>query len=246
MKLQCSAQGFLSACINDKHTVGGTVTDSSYDAVVFDFDGLLADSEPLQIRAWQEFLAKFGKKLEDGLVNEMFGLRVMDSSRVVQERLDLPISPEEVMIGRDEIFLDLVAGELPLMNGARELVTWLREYTRLRLALATSGHRRYINAALGVADFEDAFEIIVTGDDVQNGKPHPEIYQTAAGKLGIEASRCIALEDAPHGVRSAKAAGMACLAIPNEMTESIPGLDEADAVLPDLHAARTWIETNAL
>jgi HAD superfamily hydrolase (TIGR01509 family) len=215
-------------------------------AVVFDFDGLLADSEPLQIRAWREFLATFGKTLEDDLINDMFGLRVMDSSRVVQERLDLPISPEEVMTDRDEIFLDLVATDLPLMDGARELISWLRDETDLRIALATSGHRQYISAALGVAGIENTFEVIVTGDDVQNGKPDPEIYLTAANGLDIDPALCLALEDAPHGVRSAKAAGMACLAVPNEMTESIPGLDEADAIVPDLHAARKWIEKNVL
>lgn len=217
-----------------------------FKAVVFDFDGLLADSEPLQIRAWQEFLAGHDRRLEDQLINEMFGLRVRDSARVVQERLSLSITPEQVMDGRDEIFLKLVATELPLMTGANELIAWLRDETPLRLALATSGHRRYISAALQVTGLAGSFEAMVTGDDVQNGKPHPEIYLAAASALGVEPSHCLALEDAPHGVRSAKDAGMACLAVPNEMTESIPGLDQADAIVPDLHAVRTWIETNAI
>jgi HAD superfamily hydrolase (TIGR01509 family) len=212
--------------------------------VVFDFDGLVADSEPLQIRAWQEFLAQYDRKLEDSLINDMFGLRVRDSAKVVQERLELPITPDEVVEGRDEIFLKLVAAELPLMPGAIELITWLQIDTPLRLALATSGHQRYISAALGVTGLENAFEVIVTGDDVEKGKPDPEIYLAAAERMQVEPNACLALEDAPHGVRSAKAAGMACLAVPNEMTESIPGLDEADALVADLHEARVWIETN--
>jgi HAD superfamily hydrolase (TIGR01509 family) len=213
-------------------------------AVVFDFDGLLADSEPLQIRAWQAFLARHGARLEDSLIDEMFGLRVRDSARVVQQRLNLDLTPEEVMHGRDEIFLDMVATELPLMSGARELVDYLRSESSLRLALATSGHRRYISAALDVTALSDAFEHVVTGDDVVNGKPHPEIYLSAAEKLGVSPERCLALEDAPHGVRSAKAAGMYCIAVPNEMTRSIPGLDEADDVMADLHEVRAWIETS--
>ena len=213
-------------------------------AVVFDFDGLVADSEPLQIRAWQEFLATHNTRLEESLINEMFGLRVRDSARLVRDRLDLPITPEEVMHGRDEIFLELVATELPLMTGAMELITWLQIDTPYRLALATSGHRRYIDAALRVTGLGNSFEVIVTGDDVENGKPHPEIYTAAADGLGIAPELCLALEDAPHGVRSARAAGMACVAVPNEMTESIPGLDEADAIVKDLHEARVWIETN--
>jgi HAD superfamily hydrolase (TIGR01509 family) len=217
------------------------VQEIDIDAVVFDFDGLLADSEPLQIRAWQEFLATWDAKLSDELISEMFGLRVRDSAKVVQERLALPITAEEVMHGRDEIFLKLVATELPLMTGAREIVAWLRDETNLRVALATSGHRRYISAALSKTGLGDAFEAIVTGDDVQNGKPHPEIYLKAATEISTDPNRCVALEDAPHGIRSAIDAGMHCLAIPNEMTISIPGLDLATEVLSDLHEAREWI-----
>lgn len=215
-------------------------------AVVFDFDGLLADSEPLQIRAWELFLARFDKQLDPGMLGDMFGLRVKDSARVVQKRLGLPMSPEDVMAGRDEIFLELVATELPLMPGARELIHHLRTRTTLRLALATSGHDRYINAALPVTGLTDAFEAIVTGDDVELGKPDPEIYLAAAEKLGVPPGSCLALEDAPHGVRSAKAAGMVCIAIPNEMTRALPGLDESDAVLDDLGQVAGWLDTTRL
>lgn len=242
MKPQCSGRDSTFACINAE--TGGRVEKRELAAVVFDFDGLLADSEPLQIRAWQEFLASYDLRLEDQLINEMFGLRVRDSAKVVQERLNLPITPEEVMEMRDRIFLKLVATELPLMTGAKELIAWLQNDTPLRLALATSGHRRYITAALGVTGLDGSFETIVTGDDVEHGKPHPEIYLAAAAGLGIDPLHCLALEDAPHGVRSAKSAGMICLAVPNEMTETIPGLDEADAVVKDLHAVRAWIEQN--
>jgi HAD superfamily hydrolase (TIGR01509 family) len=216
------------------------------EAVVFDFDGLLADSEPLQIRAWQEFLSQFDHQLEDSLINDMFGLRVRDSSQLVQERLKLPITPDEVMQGRDEIFLKLVESELPLMPGALELVTWLQMDTPFRLALATSGHRRYISAALNVTGLANAFEVMVTGDDVERGKPHPDIYRAAAEGLRLDPSSCLALEDAPHGVRSARSAGMCCLAVPNEMTQSIPGLDEADAIVNDLHEVRVWIERETM
>jgi HAD superfamily hydrolase (TIGR01509 family) len=213
-------------------------------AVVFDFDGLLADSEPLQIQAWRSFLARYDRVLDDALLDEMFGLRVKDSSRLVQERLNLPLTPDQVMSERDEIFLELVATTLPLMDGAYDVIDELRSLPGMRLALATSGHRRYISAALDVTGLENAFEVVVTGDDVERGKPDPEIYALAAQRLGVEPSTCLALEDAPHGIRSAKAAGMWCLAIPNEMTASIPGLDLADAVLSDLGQVIPWLRQN--
>jgi HAD superfamily hydrolase (TIGR01509 family) len=215
-------------------------------AVVFDFDGLLADSEPLQVLAWEEFLARHGKRLEPSLLHDMFGLRVRDSSELVRDRLELPMTPTQVMTERDEIFLDLVERELVLFPAAAPLIRELRENFDLKLALATSGHRRYIEVAMRVAGLDDAFDVSVNGDDVERGKPDPEMYLAAAAKLGVAPRDCVALEDAPHGVRSAKAAGMCCLAVPNEMTRELPGLEHADAILGGLDQVVPWLTARDL
>jgi HAD superfamily hydrolase (TIGR01509 family) len=215
-------------------------------AVIFDFDGLLADSEPLQIHAWQQFLSRYDKRLEPDLLHEMFGLRVRDSSKLVRERLDLPISPEQVMDERDEIFMELVERELSLFPGARPLVSRLSEMHSIRLALATSGRRPYIELALRTSGLAGAFEVEVNGDDVQRGKPDPEIYLRAAQRLGVAPGACVALEDAPHGIHSAKSAGMRCLAVPNDMTRQIPGFERADAVLEGLSEVIPWLQRNRL
>jgi HAD superfamily hydrolase (TIGR01509 family) len=211
-------------------------------AVVFDLDGLLVDSESLQIAAWHAFLASYGARLDDGLVQEMFGLRLSDSARLVTERLALPLTTAEVIAQRDAIFLDSLSGRLRPMPGARELVA---ELTRrgIPLALATSGHRRYVERALAEIGLTDSFSVKVTAEDVERGKPAPDCYRLVANRLGLPPATCLALEDAPLGVHAARAAGLRCLAVPNEHTRSLPGLAQADAVLPSLHEVLPWLET---
>jgi HAD superfamily hydrolase (TIGR01509 family) len=210
-------------------------------AVVFDLDGLLVDSEPLQIAAWQAFLAGYGKRLDDGLLNELFGLRLRDSARLMIDRLDLPLTLEQVITERDAIFLDSLAGQLRAMPGAPELVAELAERGVPR-ALATSGHRHYVERALAEIGLAGMFPVLVTAEDVEQGKPAPDCYRLAADWLGLPPEACLAIEDAPLGVRAARAAGLRCLAIPNEHTRSLPGLEEADAILPSLHEVLPWLE----
>jgi pseudouridine-5'-monophosphatase len=210
-------------------------------AVVFDLDGLLIDSEPVQIAAWERFLAHYGRQLNPALLERMFGLRIWDSARLLVAELDLPITVDEVVRERDALFFDLLPGRLREMPAAAATVRSLagRGYP---LALATSGHRRYVDVALRELDLEGAFDAEVTGDMVEHGKPAPDIYLAAADKLEVDPVHCLALEDAPLGIASAKAAGMLCLAIPNEMTSALAGLDRADGVLSNLAGVIPWLE----
>lgn len=214
-------------------------------AVVFDLDGLLVDSEPIQIQAWEVFLGRYGHALTPELLGRMFGLRVRDTARLVVEELRLPLSPEAAFRERDGIFFGLLAAGIQPLPGALEIVSHLR--TRgLPLALATSGHRRYADHVLAALGLVGSFAAEVTGDDVAHGKPAPDIYLAAAAALSLESHRCLALEDAPFGVAAAKAAGLRCLAIPNAHTRGLAGLEAADAVLPSLHDALRWLETRGL
>jgi HAD superfamily hydrolase (TIGR01509 family) len=209
--------------------------------VIFDLDGLLVDSEPAQIAAWERFLERHDRKLKPELLSRMFGLRIWDSAQLIIDELNLALTVEEVVFERDEIFFTGLEDQLRPMPGAQRLVEALRE-AGVPLGLGTSGHRRYVDVALGVLGLRDAFEVEVTGGDVARGKPHPDIYLMAAERLGQTASQCLALEDAPLGVASAKAAGMLCLAVPNEMTATLPGFDVADAVLSSLDDVIPWLK----
>lgn len=210
-------------------------------AVVFDLDGLLVDSEPVQISAWERFLVKYERTLDPSLLQRMFGLRIWDSARLLVDELNLPLTVDEVVAERDALFFDLLPGRLREMPDAAATVRALAA-RGLPLALATSGHRRYVDVALQALKLEGAFGVEVTGDMVEQGKPAPDIYLAAADELGIEPEHCLALEDAPLGIASARAAGMICLAIPNEMTRELDGLERADAVLERLADVIPWID----
>ena len=182
-------------------------------AVVFDLDGLLVDSEPLQLRAWDAYLTRFGQALTPELLSRMLGRRLVDSAALAVDELRLSVTAADVVRDRDAIFLASVPSNVRPMDGAVELVQALRK-RGLRTALATSGHRRYADLALASAGLAGAFDVEVTGDHVPRGKPAPDTYLRAAALLGLPPAQCLALEDAPNGVLAAKAAGMWCFAVP--------------------------------
>lgn len=219
------------------------MSDFDVRAIVFDLDGLLVDSEPVQIEAWKLFLTRHDHELSTALLNRLYGLRVWDTAQVLIDELDLNLTVDQVVRERDALFFQMLPGRLKAMPGAQELVRTLRE-SEVRLALATSGHRRYVDVALEELDLTGAFEVEVTGDMVRAGKPAPDIYLAAAERLDLLPEWCLALEDAPHGIASAKSAGMLCLAIPNEMTADITGSDRADAVLASLNDVSPWLDRN--
>lgn len=207
-------------------------TKDAIQAVVFDLDGLLIDSEPLQLRAWDAYLRQHGAELSPELLQRMLGLRLVDSAELVARELELPATTAEVAAARDALFLATVPGNVRAMPGALELIAELRRRGR-RLALATSGHRRYVDLALESAGLAGLFDVEVTGEMVALGKPAPDTYLRAAELLQLEPRQCLALEDAPNGVTSAKAAGMWCVAVPGEHTPSAR-FRSADAVVSSL------------
>ncbi len=201
-------------------------------AIIFDLDGLMADSEPLAKDAWRAFLATFGHPLNEETINAMLGLRMMDAARLVKERFDLPLSVEQIATQRSDLFLASLAGNLQPMPGLGELLKAV-DARGLRRAVATSSPSFYAPVALREIGAADGFEVIVTGDTVPLGKPAPDIYLAAAQALALSPDVCLALEDSPKGVRAAKAAGMRCIAIPNALTVDLD-LSPADEILPSL------------
>jgi len=208
------------------------MTETPVLAVVFDLDGLLVDSEPLQAWAWYEYVARFGAVMTPDVLGRMLGLRAVDAVKIPIEMLDLPVDEETALRERDDIFLAAVPGAIQAHAGAQELIAELKR-RGIPSALATSGHRRYVDLALASAGLTGLFDQEVTAELVTRGKPHPDVYLRAAELLGVPADDCLALEDAPNGVIAAKAAGMRCIAIPGEHG-SREGVAAADAVLESL------------
>jgi HAD superfamily hydrolase (TIGR01509 family) len=206
--------------------------------VVFDLDGVMVDSEPTHERANREYLASLGAVLAPELAAAMLGRRVRDLTDVIARQAGVP--PEEAFAGREALFWRLLKEQpLPAMPGLRPALARLAG-AGLALAVASSGTRAYVRHVLEQLGVAGAFAAVVSGEEVADGKPAPDVYLLAAERLGADPTDCVAIEDAPHGIAAARAAGMRVVAVPHARTEALD-LSQADAVVADLEAAAAWI-----
>lgn len=202
-------------------------------AILFDLDGLMVDSEPLAEEAWRILLARYGHVLDSATMADLLGLRPADSARLIQGRFSLPQSPGQVAAEKTEVLRSLtLAGTLRTMPGLFDLLAAADERGLTR-AVATSSSQDWASFALHAVGADQGFGAVISGDHVANGKPAPDIYLEAASALSLPPEACLALEDSPAGVQAAKAAGMRCVAVPNESTIALD-LSAADWILPSL------------
>jgi HAD superfamily hydrolase (TIGR01509 family) len=199
---------------------------------------VLVDSEPTHERANVEYLTGLGVTLDPELAAAMMGRRVRDLTDAVADQAGIP--PEEAFSGREAVFWRLLEqAPPPPMPGLRPALARLAG-AGLRLAVASSGTRAYVAHVLGRLGVAGAFAAVVSGEEVADGKPSPGIYLLAAERLGTDPTACVAVEDAPHGIAAARAAGMRVVAVPHARTEALD-LSRADVVVADLEAAADWI-----
>lgn len=210
-------------------------------AIVFDLDGLMVDSEPIAEQAWSTLLERHGYQVDREAIEAIIGLKLADSSRIIQARFDLPLTVEQIGAEKTRIFTAMLEGNLHPMPGLNELLKVIDERGLLR-AVATSSDRSYARLALECVGIENGFFAVITGDLVSHGKPAPDIYLAAAKALSLPPAQCLALEDSPFGVQAAKAAGMRCVAIPNAMTSRMD-LGTADWILPSLQVVAERLDT---
>lgn len=209
-------------------------------AVIFDMDGLMIDSEPLQKQAWQATARRYGRVIDDALFTRMLGLRDVESTALVIGALGLTFDAQSLWTERNELYLSGLPGHVRAMPGLHELLAEL-PVRGLRRAVATSGVRRYVEIVMRELGLENTFDALVVSQDVSRGKPAPDVYLLAAQRLNVLPAQCLVLEDAPNGIAAAKAAGMKCIAIPNDDTRALD-LSAADVVLPSLLAVRDSLD----
>ncbi len=184
-------------------------------AVIFDLDGLLANTEPLHYRAWKDTLKKYDIPFtEDNFMN-VVGKGSEWTAEFLDEKFSLTADKKILIAEKRKRFWEIIEDVKP-MKGARELASKMRE--KFKVALATNSTRAYADKVLNTIGI-DEFEVMVTGDDVKNLKPSPEIYVLAAKKLNLRPEECVAIEDSPSCVESAKKAGLKCIAVPNKYTK---------------------------
>jgi HAD superfamily hydrolase (TIGR01509 family) len=216
------------------------------EAVVFDMDGVLVDSEPIWRAVEREVFAGVGIEVTEEDLLETMGVRVADVVDRWHRRhpWDQP-SREEIV----ETIVDRVArgieGEGVLNEGTMRALDYV-EGLGLRLALASGSPMRLIRAVLRLDGLADRFEVVLTAEDEERGKPDPAVYLSSARALGVASERCLAVEDSVNGVRSAKAAGMVCVAIP--VSGVTDGFEGADLVLGSIEEFddRIWAATGTV
>lgn len=185
------------------------------DAVIFDMDGLTLDTEPISREAWQRAAADFGYTISDDLFMQVIGTTVVDTGVVFRRELgdDFPL---EKIHEREKRYAAEYVREngVPMKPGAAQLLGLLDDRNMPR-ALATSTNRETALLRLEAAGIIDRFDAIVCGDDIVNGKPAPDIFLFAAGRLDVRPARCLVLEDSDAGVKAAHAAGMTPIMVPD-------------------------------
>jgi HAD superfamily hydrolase (TIGR01509 family) len=192
-------------------------------AVVFDLDGLLVDSEAVWDEVRKEFTEANGGRWHEGAQRDMMGMSSVEWSRYVHDRLGVQMEPEEISTEVADRVADTYRERLPLLPGAVESVRALA--AEWPLGLASSSNRHVIDLVLELAGIAHEFQATVSSEEVGAGKPAPDVYLAAAKRLDVDPGECAAIEDSTNGIRSAHAAGMAVIAVPNK--EFPP---EADAV----------------
>lgn len=204
-------------------------------ALIFDVDGVIADTEALNARASVLMFAElYGVTVQPEDFYPFIGTGDERYVQGVAEKYGIQIDTEEAVSRRAENFFRLLQSEpLPAAPGVLELVAEARASGRVRLAIATSGRKeKQFPVIQGTGLRLEWFEVVITGDDVTRKKPDPQIYQLAGERLGLPPERCVVVEDAPVGVQAAKCAGMLCLAV----TSSAPreALSAADLIVDSL------------
>jgi HAD superfamily hydrolase (TIGR01509 family) len=206
---------------------------SEIEAVVFDLDGILVQSEELWDKARRELAEEHGIEWPDGATEAMMGMSSREWSRYVHDEVGVPDSPEDinrkVLAWVEKRYRD----DLPWIPGAQEAVK--RMAAEFPLGLATSSNREIIDIVVEVGGFEELIGVTVSSEEVDRGKPAPDVYLEATKRMGVEPGRTAAIEDSTNGLLAAHNAGMRVIAIPNDAhPPAEKGLRVADVVIDSI------------
>jgi beta-phosphoglucomutase len=184
-----------------------------YDAVIFDWDGTLADTEDIVVASFQKVLKRVGCNVADAFIERLIGIGSRNTLKEALKVQNIPFDDKlinKLVKGKIDIAVTL-ANRVKLFAGASELLESLND--RVKIALASMNDKGVVEKMLEVTSIKRYFQVIITAEEINKPKPDPEIFLKCASELAIEPRCCVVLEDSVFGVRAAKAAGMACIAI---------------------------------
>ncbi|ROT34002.1 HAD family hydrolase [Micromonospora sp. HM5-17] len=199
------------------------------DAVIFDLDGVLVDSEPVWERVRRRYVDARGGRWQADTQHRLMGMSTGEWSRYLHDELGVPEPPERIAADVIGEMADEYARQLPLIDTAAEVVRRLAR--RWPLGLASSSPRRLIEVALEATALTDVFRATLSTEEVARGKPAPDAYLAVAERMGVPAGRCVAVEDSTNGVRAAAAAGMRVVAVPRRSYPLTPDAEQLAAVI---------------
>ncbi len=200
------------------------------EAVVFDLDGVIVDSEQVWDEVREEYVRETGGTYTEAATRDMMGMSSGEWSRYMAEELGVPGSPEEINAEIVERMLARYGEAPPLIDGAVEAVRMAA--ARWPLAIASSSNPELIEVVLVAAGLRELFAVTVSSQEVPRGKPAPDVYVEAARRLRLDPALCVAVEDSHNGIRSASAAGMRVVAVPNpHFPPDDEALAQADVVV---------------
>ncbi|MEU5945188.1 HAD family phosphatase [Micromonospora sp. NPDC047465] len=199
------------------------------DAVIFDLDGVIVDSEPVWEEVRRAYVAAHGGTWQADTQRRLMGMSTGEWARYLSGELGVDRSAEQVATEVVEEMIQRYAARVPLIDGADEVVRRLAG--RWPLGLASSSPTRLIAAALAATGLADVFGATLSTEETERGKPAPDVYLAVAGRLGVDPARCVAVEDSSNGVRSAAAAGMTVVAVPHGSYPLDPDAERLAAVV---------------
>ncbi len=203
-------------------------------AVIFDMDGLLIDSEPKWDQARTDMAARLGRSWNEDDHAAIMGVSTEEWATYMRDRWELETSLEEIIQEVVERMRDIYNEQIPFREGAIEAVDLAAAH--YRTALASGSERSLIDLVTSSPELSGKFEIILSADQVERGKPHPDVYLETAKRLSVDVEKCVCLEDSKNGILSGLNAGMKVIAVPDErfpVDEEV--LARADTVLASLN-----------
>lgn len=220
------------------------------EAIIFDMDGVIVDSEPYSMQALIDVLRQYGIDPTEEDIRRSYGRRIHDDFQDYFRRYGVTAHLDTAVAQKEARYYHLAAGHLQTFSGVMALIDRLHQQG-YRLGVASSGDRVKLAFSMQALGLDGRFQAVVCGNDVTHSKPAPEIYLVAAQRLGVPPRACVAIEDAPGGVEAAKRAGMCCIAVTNSVArERLQHADliveslaaDLSAVIPTVPPARSQLE----
>jgi len=210
-----------------------------FEALIFDMDGLMVDTERLYFEAEREIAKRFGRTIKDETLWKMMGRKPIESMEIFATDLKIDKNPQELLAIRDEIMKSKLSCDLRPMPGLDFILNEF--HGKLKLALATGAKKDFMDIIIDGLGIRKFFDFLLPSDNINHGKPHPEIYTKACRSLNLPPENCIVLEDSQNGVIAGKDAGSTVIAIPSDYSRH-QDFSRADFIVKDLFEAAETIK----